>query len=120
MRYMRKRRTKKARTDFGKQAFRDDDPMTGIANLFDLGLVFIVGLIMALFSVYHLQDLFNESSSFTMVKQNTEKNEMEIITKQGKKIKAVRMTKETVQGKGQRLGIAYQLEDGSMVYVPED
>ena len=45
---------------------------------------------------------------------------MEIITKQGKKIKAVRMTKETVQGKGQRLGIAYQLEDGSMVYVPED
>jgi hypothetical protein len=31
--------------------FIDEDPMSGVANLFDRGLVFIVGLIMALFSV---------------------------------------------------------------------
>ncbi|MDL1961347.1 MAG: DUF2149 domain-containing protein, partial [Deltaproteobacteria bacterium] len=33
--------------------------MTGVANLFDIGLVFIVGLIVALFATYHLQDLFS-------------------------------------------------------------
>jgi hypothetical protein len=93
--------------------------MTGVANLFDIGLVFIVGLIMALFSVYHLQDLFSESSSLTIVKQNARNQEMEIITKEGKKVTAMKVTKDTVQGRGQRLGIAYKLEDGTMVYVPE-
>ncbi len=119
MRYLSRRRIRKARKGFGDQAFRDDDPMGGVANLFDIGLVFIVGLILTLFSVYHLQDLFNEQSSFTLVKQNDGTREMEIITKQGKKIKAMKVTRESVQGRGHRLGVAYQLEDGSMVYVPE-
>ena len=116
MKYIKKHGFKKG---YKEKAFRDDDPMSGVANLFDIGLVFIVGLIMALFSVYHLKDLFSEQSSFTLVKQNKDTQEMEIINKQGKKIKAMKVTKESVQGKGHRLGIAYQLEDGSMVYVPE-
>jgi hypothetical protein len=113
MRYFKKRRTRYT------GEVQDDDVMTGVANLFDIGLVFIVGLIMALFSVYHLQDLFSESSSLTIVKQNARNQEMEIITKEGKKVTAMKVTKDTVQGRGQRLGIAYKLEDGTMVYVPE-
>ncbi|WP_080797827.1 DUF2149 domain-containing protein [Desulfamplus magnetovallimortis] len=116
---MSRRRIRKSRKGFGDQAFRDDDPMSGVANLFDIGLVFIVGLIMMIFSVYHLQDLFNENASFTMVKQNEATQEMEIITKQGKTVKAIKVSKESVKGKGHRLGIAYELQDGSMVYVPE-
>jgi hypothetical protein len=96
-----------------------DDPLSGVANLFDCSVVFIVALILALFSVYHLQDLFSEKSSFSMVKQNDKNQEMELITKKGKKIEAMKLTRETVQGKGERLGIAYKLEDGTMVYVPE-
>jgi hypothetical protein len=117
---MNRRRISRHRKGFGEQAFRDDDPMTGVANLFDIGLVFIVGLIMALFSIYHLQDLFSEHSSFTLIKQNEQSQAMEIITKQGKTIKARRVTRKMVQGRGRRLGVAYQLQDGSMVYVPED
>jgi len=45
---------------------------------------------------------------------------MEIITKQGKKIEAVRVTRAQAQGRGVRLGTAYRLNDGSMVYVPEE
>lgn len=119
LKYMVQRRIRKARKGFGDQAFRDDDPMSGVANLFDIGLVFIVGLIMMIFSVYHLQDLFDEKSSFTMMKENARTHEMEIITKKGKKVEAMKVKKETVEGRGHRLGIAYQLEDGSMVYVPE-
>lgn len=119
MRYLKKRRMRHIGKGPGEPAFREDDPMTGVANLFDIGLVFIVGLIMALFSVYHLQDLFSETSSFTIVKQKPKTEEMEIITKEGKKIKAIKVTKATVQGRGQRLGTAYKLEDGTMVYVPE-
>jgi hypothetical protein len=118
MKYLKKRRAVIQNKGFGAQAFSDNDPMTGVANLFDIGLVFIVGLIVTLFTAYHLQDLFSEKSEITIMKQS--KNaELEIITKKGKKIKAIKVTKKTVQGRGERLGIAYKLEDGSMVYVPE-
>ena len=96
----------------------DNDPLSGVANLFDIGLVFIVGLIVTLFTAYHLQDLFDEKSELTITKKSKE-GQMEIITKKGKTIKAIKVTKEKVQGRGERLGIAYRLEDGSMIYVPE-
>ncbi len=119
MRYFRKRRIKKAGKAFGDQAFSDDDPMTGVANLFDIGLVFIVGLLITLFSAYRLQDLFDRTSEMTIMKQNAS-GEMEVIIKQGTQIKATKVTRETASGMGNRLGVAYRLKDGSMVYVPDE
>jgi hypothetical protein len=92
--------------------------MTGVANLFDIGLVFIVGLLMTLFAAYHLQDLFDRTSEMTIMKQR-KSGEMEIITKKGTKVKAMKVSKLKTTGRGERLGIAYRLEDGTMVYVPE-
>lgn len=117
MRYFRKRNGFKQK-DFGAPALSDNDPMSGVANLFDIGLVFIVGLIVTLFTAYHLQDLFSEKSEITLLKKSKDQ-EMEIITKKGKKIKAVKVSKQKAEGRGERLGVAYQLEDGSMVYVPD-
>ena len=96
----------------------DNDPLTGIANLFDLGLVFIVGLLLALFGSYHLEDLLRQDSHVTITKESSN-GEMEIITKKGTKIEAIKVTKDTAKGEGQRLGVAYRLTNGSMVYVPE-
>ena len=96
----------------------DNDPMSGVANLFDVGLVFIVGLLMALFGAYHMEDLLKEDSEVTITKMSAN-GDMEIIIKKGKKIEAMKVTKEKAKGRGQRLGVAYRLEDGSMVYVPE-
>jgi hypothetical protein len=103
----------------GNQVVIGDDPLSGVANLFDIGLVFIVGLIVTIFSAYNLQDMLSEKSEFTMLKIN-KNNEMEIITKKGSKIKAMKVSKQKAKGRGERLGIAYKLEDGSMVYVPEE
>ncbi len=112
MRYFKKRRN-------GKNGeFGESDPLSGMANLFDIGLVFIVGLIITLFTAYHLQDLFSEKSEITIVKKSKDQ-EMEIITKKGKKITALKVTEEKAHGRGLRLGVAYKLEDGSMVYVPD-
>jgi hypothetical protein len=36
------------------EGFFDNNPLTGVANLFDLGLVFMMGLLVALFGAYHL------------------------------------------------------------------
>ena len=118
MRYLRPRRTSKSRKGFSDPAFRDDDPMTGVANLFDIGLVFIVGLLLTLFNAYRLQDLFDSTSEMTIMKQQSS-GEMEIIVKKGTQIKASRVSQEVAHGKGNRLRIAYRLEDRSMVYVPD-
>jgi hypothetical protein len=118
MRYFTKRRSRIAKRPYGEQAFTDEDPMNGVANLFDVGLVFIVGLILTLFSAYRLQDMFSETSKFTIMKQAAD-GQLEIISKEGKKISAVKVTRQTAQGQGIRLGMAYRLEDGTMVYVPE-
>jgi hypothetical protein len=104
--------------DYGSHALAENDPLTGVANLFDIGLVFIVGLIVTLFVAYHLQDLFSETSELTIMKKSKDE-EMEIITKKGKKIQAVKVTKMKAKGYGERLGIAYKMENGSIVYVPD-
>jgi hypothetical protein len=44
---------------------------------------------------------------------------MEIIEKSKKEVKVKKMTPEKKSGSGTRLGVAYQLPDGSVVYVPE-
>lgn len=118
MKYFQKRRIVKKGKSTGSQAFSDDDPMSGVANLFDIGLVFIVGLLMTIFSAYQLQDLFDQKSEMTIMKQSSS-GEMEIITKKGTKVKAMKVSKSKASGNGERLGIAYRLEDGTMVYVPE-
>ena len=117
MRYF-KRRRRSLDQENGGEALGDNDPLTGVANLFDIGLVFIVGLIITLFTAYHLQDLFSEKSEITIMKQS-HTGEMEIITKKGKKIKALKVSKQKARGRGERLGVAYRLENGSMVYVPD-
>ena len=113
MRYMKKRR-------FSVSAAGDDDPLSGVANLFDVGLVFIVGLFLALMTVYHIMDFFSETSEITIVKKN-EEGQMEIITKKGKEIKVEKVTDKKIGGEeGVKLGTAYQLKDGRMIYVPDE
>ncbi|MGE3179004.1 MAG: DUF2149 domain-containing protein [Vicinamibacterales bacterium] len=96
----------------------EEDPLSGIANLFDVSVVFIVGLMMTLFSVYRIGDLVDSRSEVTMVKTNAQ-GEREIIVKKGTKITAYKMSGETAVGDGERLGTAYRLADGQIVYVPE-
>ena len=50
----------------------EEDPLSGIANLFDVSVVFIVGLMITLFSVYRMADLVDAQSEVTMVKTNAQ------------------------------------------------
>lgn len=99
-------------------AGHDDDPLSGVANLFDLSLVFIVAVLMALFSVFAEQDILQPNSEWTVTKKN-DKGELEIITKKDNEIKVQKVTDKKLSGKGTRLGMAYKLEDGRIVYVEE-
>jgi len=96
----------------------DEDPLSGVANIFDVSVVFIVGLMITLFSVYRIGDLVDPESEVTLVKTNAD-GLSEIIVKRGTEITAYELTGETLGGQGERLGTAYRLADGQVVYVPD-
>lgn len=95
-----------------------EDPISGVANLFDASIVFIVSMMIALFMAYNMIDLLDPKSEMTITKK-TPDGKIEIITKKGREIKAKRVTDKEVSGEGTRLGTAYQLKDGKVIYVPE-
>jgi len=45
---------------------------------------------------------------------------MEIIVKEGNEIKQFKSNGDIGSGNGQKAGTAYQMKDGSMVYVPQE
>ena len=98
---------------------QDEDPLAGIANLFDVSVAFIVALLIALFALFSSGTLLDKKSNVTLVKQ-TESGEMEIITKHGAQIKVQKVTDKTLSGQGIRLGTAYRLANGQVVYVPDE
>lgn len=95
----------------------DDDPLSGMANLFDLAMVFAVALMVAVVSHMQIAEIFTQDD-VTLVK-NPGKEDMEIIVKKGKEIERYKASGQTSEGKGKRVGAAYQLEDGQIIYVPE-
>lgn len=98
----------------------DNDPMSVVSNLFDVAMVFAVALMVALVSRYSMTEMFSDKD-FTMVK-NPGKSDMEIITKEGEKIERYTPSDDEREGKGnrgERVGTAYRLENGEIIYVPE-
>ena len=99
----------------------DNDPMSVVSNLFDVAMVFAVALMVALVSRYNMTEMFSQED-FTMVK-NPGKETMEIISKEGEKINRYTPQNDDSQSqgdKGKRVGTAYQLENGDIIYIPED
>lgn len=96
----------------------EEDPLAGIANLFDVSIVFIVGLMITLFSVYNMGDLMSGEGEITMVRTDAD-GMREIVVKKGETITAYKLSGETGSGNGERLGSAYRLASGQIIYVPD-
>lgn len=91
-----------------------------MANLFDIALVFIVALLLTLMATYQILDFFNPESEITIMKKMNGQWKI-IIKKKGKEIKVTRITERKIGGEeGIRLGTAYRLKDGRVIYIPEE
>lgn len=98
---------------------KHEEPLQGVANLFDVALVFIVALLLSLMASYQVLDFFNPDSEITVMKKV--ENQWQIITKKGQEVKVKKMTDRKVGGdEGMRLGTAYQLKDGRVIYIPDE
>jgi len=97
----------------------DADPISVVSNLFDVAMVFAVALMVALVTRYNMTEVFSQED-YTMVK-NPGKENMEIITKEGNKINRYTPSENQEQSgkRGKKVGIAYELENGEIIYVPE-
>ena len=98
----------------------DMDPMSVVGNLFDVAMVFALALMVALVTRYNMTEMFSQED-FTMVK-NPGKDNMEIITKEGQKTNRYTPSEDQSSQsgtKGKKVGVAYELENGEIIYVPE-
>ena len=111
MRKVRRRRLLDSQEDY--------DPMAVLTNLFDVAMVFAVALMVALVTHFNMSEVFSKED-YTVVK-NPGTDQMEIITKKGEKIeKYVPSEDQSNSGsRGKKVGVAYQLENGEIIYVPE-
>jgi len=111
------RRRQRRISKFSKE--EDTDPLSVIVNLFDVAMVFAVALMVAMVMHMNMTEVFTQED-YTIVK-NPGKDNMEIITKEGNKIEKYTPSQDqsSSQKKGRKVGIAYELENGEIIYVPE-
>ena len=110
-------RSKRRSGKFFKE--EDTDPLSVVVNLFDVAMVFAVALMVAMVMHLNMTEVFTQED-FTIVK-NPGKDNMEIITKEGSQINKYTPseTQCSEKTKGKRVGVAYELENGEIIYVPE-
>lgn len=98
----------------------DSDPLGGVVNLFDASMVLVVALILALVGGASVAEVTARMSTKDVtIVTNPGQPDMEIIIKRGERIERLRSSDQLGTGRGQRLGVAYRLETGEVIYVPE-
>jgi hypothetical protein len=94
---------------------RGGDPLDGLVNLFDLGIVLAVAFLLAALSSLKLTDLLTKSD-VTVVRSGA--RDQTVIVKRGDKVRTLRVDPgKQVVGRGSRVGSVYRLADGRLVYV---
>ncbi|OGV52459.1 MAG: hypothetical protein A2X45_01295 [Lentisphaerae bacterium GWF2_50_93] len=94
---------------------REEDPLTGVANLFDVAMVLTAALILALAAAWK-----NYMPPANLAEQARKDPVLEKLDSEGFRLEKYRPTDRELGGEGQRLGTAYQLKNGDVVYVPDD
>lgn len=94
---------------------RGGDPLDGLVNLFDLGVVLAVAFLLAALSSLKLTDLITRND-VTVVRSGP--RDQTVIVKRGDKVQTLRLDPDKqVAGRGSRVGSVYRLSDGRLVYV---
>ncbi|HEY2601146.1 MAG TPA: DUF2149 domain-containing protein [Thermoleophilaceae bacterium] len=93
---------------------RAGDPLDGLVNLFDLGIVLAVAFLLAALSSLKLTNILTDKN--VSVVRNTPQGST-VITKQGAKIRTLQLSGQKVVGQGKKIGSVYRLSDGRVIYV---
>jgi hypothetical protein len=89
---------------------RGGDPLDGLVNLFDLGIVLSVGFLLAALSSLNLDELLTN-------RDKAVQRPNEVIVKPGERARPLTQSQGRVIGRGRQVGSVYRLADGRLVYV---
>lgn len=96
----------------GDRLLDEDDPLAGMVNLFDIAIVFAVGLMVALAAAM-------QNGRIETRRQDGSMAPIEADIRDGEKLVKYRTTTEQTKGPGRLIGTAYRLPNGEVVYVPD-
>jgi hypothetical protein len=87
---------------------RSDDPLEGLANFFDLGVVFALGLLVVGLASISLELLKSSATKrlSTLPKDTVHRDHYQ-------------PSEQQFGGGGEKLGVAYRLKSGEVIYVPD-
>ena len=91
----------------------EDDPGAGLLNLLDVWVAFSVALLLALFG--YLQNAHSRADTMASAPDRIPVSVLQKVLK----MPHFRPVHDSLTGEGKRLGMAYQLSSGDVVYVPE-
>jgi hypothetical protein len=97
-----------------RHADRNGDPLDGLVNMFDVGLVLAVGFLLAALQSFDLTRLLTERN-VTVVTRAGGKDT--ITVKRGEQLRSITVEGGQLAGQGERVGEVYRLTDGRLVYV---
>lgn len=96
---------------------RAGDPLDGLVNLFDLGIVLSVAFLLAALSSLNLTDALTEKAAAPA--ERTRPADA-VVSEKDDKVKQVRLRPgQKVVGRGEAVGTVYRLADGRTVIVEE-
>lgn len=96
----------------------DDDPLSLLANLFDLSIVLAIAFLLTALGTLSLGEMIGSSEEWVLMRRS-DSGAAEVLSRQGKSIRIHRLSAREAGGQGMRLGVAYELEDGEVIYVPD-
>jgi hypothetical protein len=97
-----------------RHADRNGDPLDGLVNMFDVGLVLAVGFLLAALQSVDLTSLLTEKD-VTVITRSGGKDT--ITVRKGEQLKTLTVDGGETVGQGERIGEVYRLPDGRLVYV---
>lgn len=97
-----------------RHADRAGDPLDGLVNMFDLGIVLAVAFLLAALQSAGLTSILTDGGRPTPASQVPEDS---VLVAPGETLKTLQPSDARVVGRGAEVGSVYRLRDGRLVYV---
>lgn len=93
---------------------RAGDPLDGLVNMFDVGIVLAVAFLLAALQSANLTSVLTDNGRSL---QDAKVPKDAVVVKPGEELKTLSPSDAKVVGRGAEVGSVYRLADGRLVYV---
>jgi hypothetical protein len=95
---------------------RAGDPLDGLVNMFDLGIVLALAFLLAALQSANLTELLTKRDRITVLSK--QQNGQTIVVKKSEELRTLKLSGKTTDGTtGGEVGRVFRLADGRLVYV---